>query len=562
MAPLDALGREHMQTKTWLLSTAAILALAGASPAFAAGAALTGTVTSAKEGAMEGVLVTAKKDGANMSVTVVSDAAGRYGFPEGRLTPGHYSLKVRAVGYVLDGPRDVTVGAAAATANLKLNTTANMAPQLTNSEWLMSIPGTEQEKRGIAGCGSCHTLTLPLSSTYTKEQLASDVLPRMGLMSSQAFPRAVQTRVVESGRARAAEATERLAAYIATVNLSATPQWKFALKPAPRPQGEATRVIITTYDLPRKSMQPHDAMRDAEGYVWISNFGENSLSKLDPKTGVVKEFTYPATRGEGYANGNLDVEFDRDGNVWLGLMNQTGVARFDRKTEKFTFYHLPEQMRDDRSQQAMVSPTHAHVDGKVWMNDAEHPTIARMDVKTGKFDPWFTPFKDMAGNERHGAYGLHTDSQNNAWLLDFPSQYIWKVDAKTGVSTAFKTPTEDSRPRRGRMDSQDRLWFAEWGVSRVAMLDTRTGKFTEWKVPGNYIAPYDANIDKDGWIWTNNMEDDRVTRINAESGKTIQYLMPVETNGRRISVDDSEPRPVLWVGANHQAAIMKVEPLQ
>ncbi len=41
--------------------------------------ALTGVVTSAEEGAMEGVLVGAKKG--TITITVVSDAQGRYSFP-------------------------------------------------------------------------------------------------------------------------------------------------------------------------------------------------------------------------------------------------------------------------------------------------------------------------------------------------------------------------------------------------------------------------------------------------------------------------------------------------
>ncbi len=92
---------------------------------------------------MEGVLVTAKREGSNISVTVVSDDKGRYQFPAGRLEPGKYNLKIRAIGYVLDGPRDISVTAGGAAADLKLAPTTNIVPQLTNSDWLMSIPGTE-----------------------------------------------------------------------------------------------------------------------------------------------------------------------------------------------------------------------------------------------------------------------------------------------------------------------------------------------------------------------------------------------------------------------------------
>ena len=50
--------------------------------------ALTGRVTSSEEGAMEGVLVSAQRTGSPISVTVVTNQAGRYSFPVDRLTPG------------------------------------------------------------------------------------------------------------------------------------------------------------------------------------------------------------------------------------------------------------------------------------------------------------------------------------------------------------------------------------------------------------------------------------------------------------------------------------------
>ena len=63
------------------------------------GAALTGMVSSAAEPKMEGVLVTARRDGANFDVTVVSDAQGKYSFPRSHVGAGHYTIKIRAVGY-------------------------------------------------------------------------------------------------------------------------------------------------------------------------------------------------------------------------------------------------------------------------------------------------------------------------------------------------------------------------------------------------------------------------------------------------------------------------------
>src|SRR6476660_6873937 len=90
----------------WFLATVGIALLpAGAAPAQAQSAALTGQVSSADEPAMEGVLVSAKKAGSAVTVTVVTNEQGRYAFPADRLDPGRYASANRPIGYKLDGPK-------------------------------------------------------------------------------------------------------------------------------------------------------------------------------------------------------------------------------------------------------------------------------------------------------------------------------------------------------------------------------------------------------------------------------------------------------------------------
>src|SRR5438552_9530285 len=121
-------------------------------------AALTGVVSSEDEGKMEGVVVTVRRAKSIVQVSVTTDAEGRYSFPRDRLEPGDYTLSIRAVGYDIDSPAKATVAnGKAAAADIKLKTTRNLAGQLTNAEWMMSIPGTEEEKAGLLNCVGCHT---------------------------------------------------------------------------------------------------------------------------------------------------------------------------------------------------------------------------------------------------------------------------------------------------------------------------------------------------------------------------------------------------------------------
>ena len=296
------------------------------------------------------------------------------------------------------------------------------------------------------------------------------------------------------------------------------------------------------------------------GEAWYSNFGEQFLGKIDPKTGKHTEYAMPELR-KGFPTGNLDLGIDRDGNLLLGMMYQGGVARFDPKTEKFQIWQLPPERLKDNSQLNMVT-NQAHVDGKLWVNDAGPSTLLRLDLATGKFEE-FDPFSILPGGRQGGysIYDVRADSQNNVYVTDFQKNYVVKVDAKTGKFTAYQTGTPFSRNRRGRIDDQDRFWFAEYRGNKIAMLDTKEERIQEWPLPTKFTQPYDVIWDKNGQLWTGGMTSDRVVRLDPKSGEAVEYPLPRDTNMRRMFVDNSTTPPTFWVGSNHGASIVRVEPL-
>ena len=109
-----------MHARLWLLASAAsllvVLPLGGPTTLAQSQAALTGVVSSAEEPAMEGVL-------------------------------GTYAVSIRAIGFDLASEATVSIAASGTTtANLTLRKAHNLASQLTNSEWLASFPGTDQQR--------------------------------------------------------------------------------------------------------------------------------------------------------------------------------------------------------------------------------------------------------------------------------------------------------------------------------------------------------------------------------------------------------------------------------
>ena len=130
---------------------------------------------------MEGVVVTAKRPGSIVEVSVTTDAQGRYVFPENRLDPGEYALSIRAVGYDIGAPTKAKVEPEkTATADIKLKKTKNLASQLTNAEWMMSIPGTDDQKATLLNCQGCHTLERIMRSTHDSDEWTHVITRMMG----------------------------------------------------------------------------------------------------------------------------------------------------------------------------------------------------------------------------------------------------------------------------------------------------------------------------------------------------------------------------------------------
>jgi virginiamycin B lyase len=339
-----------MRTRISLLIAMVILGLVAiqSMPALTSAAessgppAISGIVTSQEEGPMEGVVVSAKKDGATITVSVLSDNKGHYSFPANRLEPGHYTLKTRAVGYMLEGAGAADVAAQKpATADLTLKKTKNLVPQLTNAEWLMSVPGTDEQKSFLLNCVSCHTLERIVRSTHDADEFTQVIYRMMGY--AQVSQPIKPQRRMEQNRGGSPEQYRKQAEYLATINLSGVSQWEYSLKTLPRPTGKATHVIVTEYELPRPTIEPHDVIVDEHGIVWYTNFGEQFIGRLDPKTGALKEYPVPELK-PGYPQGLLDIEEDKSGDMWVGMMYQGALAKFSPKTEKLQTFALPPEL--------------------------------------------------------------------------------------------------------------------------------------------------------------------------------------------------------------------------
>ena len=526
--------------------------------------ALTGSVTSHADGAMEGVLVGARKAGSTIATWVVTNAQGEYSFPRERLEPGTYAIRVRAVGYELPGTSvEVTTHTAKLDLQLeKMTKASKLALQLSNTEWLMSVPGTPGQKLALAGCVNCHSLQRVLFSRFNADEMAQ-VIQRMGRHTNNSSLLHPWMRPAEDFPHRPPSPAQIAnGKYLSSINLSAQDTFEFPLKTVPRPTGKATQVIYTVYELPRPDASPHDEVFDAQGNLWYSDFNSQFIGKLDLKTGKVVEYPVPQSRHLQTAQGGLQIDVDREGRMYFGNMFQMAIVRFDPKTEKMeVFKHPMAESAYGDGHLTMIDPAFQHLDGKLWVNIAFDTGTAggtwQVDLAQNKWTKVTYP----AGSPSARAYDVVATSRNDMYGIGLNVDKIWVTNGKTLQTTWYDLPTPGPGCRRGHLDAQDRLWCGVFQGNRLAMFDPATRKVTEWKMPTEWTRPYDAQFDDKGYVWTAGMDNDLAVRLNVQTGEFTEYLLPHRTNVRHIEVQKSGALSSMWLGDQHGNTIVRVEPL-
>jgi len=535
-------------------------------------AALTGTVKSAQEGAMEGVVVSARRAGANFYVSVTSDAQGRYTFPATHLEPGEYTVTIRATGWDLTPIGKVTLSKGkAATQDLSLVKTKDLASQLSSREWTLSMPGSDALKRQFIqnglSCTYCHSVERILKTKYTAEQLVP-VITRMtryfedGSAVPSGTGRAKAT-LKEKDRLKGLEQQKAwfgrvsktdMATLIANANLSGgKTAFPYELKVLPRPKGIATKAIVTTWEIPRKDAVAHDAVVDSKGRVWYNEENSWWVGMLDPKTNTFTEYEAKSTEPDEDTSiaGARDIIIDRQDNLWLPMRKGMGTSlhKFDPATKKS--YKVEGGAGGGGFGEADYDGKH------VWIG------FLRVDTKAMKVDGDFRKPKNIEAGRSAGGYGFSVNTKGNPYGTDFMGGKVMGVDVVKNEITYYETGDIDNFPRRGRIDSQDRFWFGLYGGNAINMLDTRTGKMNTWKMPTPYTTPYLSTLpDKDGYVYSSSNTSERLLRLNPKTGEVVEFPMPNgpgNFDGKKINWDPTTKKKVLLFANTRNAEIMRVE---
>jgi virginiamycin B lyase len=523
---------------------------------------LEGRVTSTSGASLAGIPVRANRG--NITVTVYTNGSGEYTYPDWtELKAGAYTVSVELPDYEHVARAVTLSNGRTMSLDIELTSRTPLLEDVTASEIIAALPGTNDQKHLLIQCDNCHSLQFALAVPRDQDGW-KDVISRM------AGSRRINRNTPNTRAYDQLQYLEPLSAYLASIRGPGSNNIPFQLRPRPTDDA-STALVVTEYDIPRggtreiilrgdrRAAWPHDILVEPDGpYAYYTDHYSYILGRLDRRTGEVTEFPYDVLEGMGRVGGMVaqaqlragnpgggshDMLWDSKGNVVFGLGN--GIIHFNTQTHEFT-PHL-----------GGTNMFGMDAYDNVWYSSDEG--LHQLDLNTGAVTDHTIP-KYVDGV----TYDMDTDDEGRSFFNMFRESGIGMYNPATERFEIISTPTHGSGPRRGDMDDEGRPWMGLYWAGRIGRLDPVSRELKEYNlIPGYqpygppFLSPYTVAVDDEHQIvWTNDFNSRRTFKIDIDTEESTEYFMPLPYEVRDLTVEDDAPRPTVWIPAYRPPAKM------
>ncbi len=571
------------------------------------GGGLTGTVKSFDGKPMEGVAVSARAQGKTVTTSVWTNQNGEYDFPP--LEDGQYRIWAQATGFDRGLSEQAVTPGKNVTQNFTLKAAGNFEQQLSDAEWLESLPGDTPEDKGvhdrmkkvlITTCSTCHQPGFVVSKRFDRDGWEM-IVNKMGRIIAEGDPpekpgggQYVPPQLDENGKPMGVQ--HRLWAFRKNdiidylVRVRGPKPFPLKLKPFPRPTGEATGIVVTEYDVPNNTgtLSTLDTKTGRSTRLTLLKDGSTLAEHVPPIANEYRsgsDWTWGTRSDEQEGAAIHDIALGTDGNIYydgLGLAPDPRgyiwsgtLMKLDVATQKLQRFPRPQGLGGNFANGKAVDSK-----GYVW---GSQPTgLFRVDPGTGEY----TEFKALTPFGR--SYDMAIDREEKIWFAQLGIDKLGVVDSRTGDISEVVLPPSDEQihpgdrengqqagggwnmnaplyakgPRRmGADPNGDFVWVGEYWAGRLAKIDIHTKKVTEYAIPqGRYAHPYKIVVDKDHMVWFGMANADLLGKFNPFTETFTMYPLPTRgSNSRHLILDTRTEGLTLWVPYTGAQKIAKVQ---
>jgi streptogramin lyase/mono/diheme cytochrome c family protein len=439
--------------------------------------------------------------------------------------------------------------------------TPEVMSQLSGSEWLWNMPGTMQEKVNFSrSCQTgCHSYESMLWHRFDQRGWRL-VLERHRTAVTMNVP----GRKLDQASTTAADIDE-LAKWLTKVR---GPESALdPVRPWPqRPSGAATRVVITEYESNRRLQNMHDVCGpDSKGNIWYMSWHAPYVGYLDPRTGIITDYKFPAMS---------------DGRINTGF----GACRVDNKrgyvwVTQGTAQPLPREIFRLNMATGKIDQFPAVIENNIglapdgflwreWPNASGQMEIRRVDPESVKI---VNSYPRSFGSSFQTAVSNDGRFVAGGSMVGPGGKYAWMLDVKNGK--VYELLADDHHlhgAARGGFDPFGNAWFGgHWGplVELVNEIDKGNGIQMRLFWPPTPAFPftdfYAAMPDKNGEVWGGLLHGKEWVRYNPKTDHWTVYENPEPSSNSRFELIDNSTTPVtLWYVDFQTQTFIRIQPME
>jgi streptogramin lyase len=282
------------------------------------------------------------------------------------------------------------------------------------------------------------------------------------------------------------------------------------------------KAMIVEYRFPNTEAMPARFTQqidfDRDGNVWVTDRGAPALVKVDPRTGERTDYT-----GHGGGHG---LAVDLDGTIWYS--GPEVVRRFDPRTERHDAYVIDGDTLPGSNTQIFDSR------GNLWLSLLTTGELGLWDRRTDTIRRWRVPI------ERSRPYGIIVDHRDRVWWAGYHDSGVDMFDPATGAFRHFRiTNEEPTNIRRPGVDSRGHIWVPTWGSpgmmnGSLYRLDPDSGAVLARPLGIPYANPYCSEVDEFDRVWVST--DNYLVRYDPEADRFTYFPLPTRTDVPKVTI--------------------------
>jgi virginiamycin B lyase len=246
----------------------------------------------------------------------------------------------------------------------------------------------------------------------------------------------------------------------------------------------ASDVTIQEYKGPLLLSGVCEVEFDHTGILWIEQFIQSKIGRLDPATGAYSEILLePAAIPGG-------METGPDGGIWFPELLGNQVVRLEPSDGSLQFYPLPwaNALSIPVGQQginygaSLSNDMTKGADGAMWFTLGGLNAIGRMDIQTKQMTKYTLP---TLGALYQAGAALNIIKQGPGNLVVFIeplANKIGAIDVFTKEIKEYSIPTPNSLPSGVNRGPDGAIWFTEGLAQKIGRINPVTGEIKEYNL--------------------------------------------------------------------------------